>query len=316
MNSLSKQYLVTIAVAILVHLVCFAGVGVFYNTNDDVGMALIANGYFTGTPDEHLVFINTILGHLLKNCYQTVPAVEWYSVLLVGTQFVAIVAIARILHSRTTLLSRVAFWCAAVYLILNLQFTNAAYVSLIAGLLILVTRNKQAPWYKYSFGAFMVLLAFLMRPDAVAAGIFVSIPFLWKREKPFLVAMGSAMLLCGIALLVHVNSYSQGMWGAFQKYNLVRGALNDNPNLSVFSQDALALKTLGITKDELDLFNNTTPPEKFDVELLGSIYNEVKLPPSLLHYAKNMMLCYPVLPLFLALTLLAFYNRSQYNKVK
>ncbi|NMH29517.1 glycosyltransferase family protein [Flavobacterium silvaticum] len=315
MNKTTKQYLITFAVTAVVHAFCFGFFNIFYNTNDDVGMALIAKGYFTGSPEEHLVFINTVWGYLLKFLYQTFPKWEWYSLLLTGVQFFSIAAIARILHGRATLLSRAAFWMAAVFFIVNLQFTHVAYLALSAGLLILFTRTKQAPWWQFGVGVGFVFIAFLLRIDAIATGIFISLPFLLRKDKRYILAAASLFVLCAVSFWIHLKSYDSPSWRYFQEYNLVRGALNDNPNIADFSNDAKALKRAGVTSDELEIFNNSTPPRHFDLELLKKIYSEVKLPTAA-RYIKTLFLSYNALLVFIALALVAFYNRSQYNKVK
>src|SRR3954470_23500301 len=65
-----------------------------FQTNDDLQLAMIASG--TGIslqPDEHLVFTNVLIGHLLKSLYTAWPSVAWYGLYLYGAQFFAQTAI-------------------------------------------------------------------------------------------------------------------------------------------------------------------------------------------------------------------------------
>jgi hypothetical protein len=54
-----------------------------WNDNDDFGMSLISRGYFTGNPDNHLIFINSFIGNVLKMLYGLKSTTEWYSWLFV-----------------------------------------------------------------------------------------------------------------------------------------------------------------------------------------------------------------------------------------
>ena len=63
-----------------------------FEENDDVMMAMIANGSYSGTPDCHLVYINVIYGWVLTLLYGLTRAIEWYTLsfavlhVLSGTQ--------------------------------------------------------------------------------------------------------------------------------------------------------------------------------------------------------------------------------------
>ena len=50
-----------------------------FEENDDVMMAMIANGSYSGTPDCHLVYINVIYGWVLTLLYGLTRAIEWYT---------------------------------------------------------------------------------------------------------------------------------------------------------------------------------------------------------------------------------------------
>ena len=47
-----------------------------FEENDDVVMAMIANGTYSGVPDFHLVYINVIYGYVLTLLYGLLPAIE------------------------------------------------------------------------------------------------------------------------------------------------------------------------------------------------------------------------------------------------
>ena len=50
-----------------------------FEENDDIMMAMIANGAYSGSPDCHLVYINVIYCAVLAFLYGLTKAVEWYT---------------------------------------------------------------------------------------------------------------------------------------------------------------------------------------------------------------------------------------------
>ena len=50
-----------------------------FEENDDVMMAMIANGSYSGAPDYHLVYINVLYGFVLAGLYSLTRAIEWYT---------------------------------------------------------------------------------------------------------------------------------------------------------------------------------------------------------------------------------------------
>ena len=50
-----------------------------YEENDDIIMAMIANGSYSGMPDYHLVYINVLYGFVLTLLYGWTSAIEWYT---------------------------------------------------------------------------------------------------------------------------------------------------------------------------------------------------------------------------------------------
>ena len=81
---LSKSSVLCWMMSILGVLLYFVFFHIIYEQNDDLAMQFIANGYFTGTPDFHLVFINVIIGHFLSFLYTHFLGVEWYSLLMIA----------------------------------------------------------------------------------------------------------------------------------------------------------------------------------------------------------------------------------------
>ena len=60
-----------------------------FEENDDVMMAMIANGTYSGAPDFHLVYINVLYGAVLAALYRLTTAVEWYTLSFVLLHIIA-----------------------------------------------------------------------------------------------------------------------------------------------------------------------------------------------------------------------------------
>lgn len=128
------------AVILLVLLLFFEP---YFDPNDDVAMCNIVDGS-KGTYDYHLIFINSVIGYLLKWLYMTFAVVPWYSVLQYIILYVSLSALTCILWKRIT-----APFCRCAFLVLlisvsyqgyiMLQFSRTASIATVAGLVLLLS---------------------------------------------------------------------------------------------------------------------------------------------------------------------------------
>src|SRR5262245_29559189 len=80
------------ALALLAAIVVLLRVA--YETNDDVCLTMIVSGRgFCPRPDEHMLFSNILLGHVLKWLYQFRPLFPWYGSYLLLTHYLSQVAV-------------------------------------------------------------------------------------------------------------------------------------------------------------------------------------------------------------------------------
>ena len=85
----------------------------FYLNNDDIVMRNIVNGFYTGKPDAHCVFMMYSMGLLLKMLYTLVPRMPWYGAIMIFLVFLCFFLIVRrvgAMFSRT-----VACFCGMFY---------------------------------------------------------------------------------------------------------------------------------------------------------------------------------------------------------
>jgi hypothetical protein len=240
-----------------------------FEENDDVVMLLIASGAYSGVPDAHLVFMNSIIGHALGFLYSKFREVEWYTLFLVlvhacsvGTLFAAVAV--KSLPNHIKLLFIALLSLLEILMLLQLQFTTTAAMATLAGLVVLLEIGS-----RYSaIGGLLVILGALIRLDAFILVLLISIPWIFSelmevcsRNKSLTSAIVLALTLCG-ALLLHQVGEAQFSnspeWKQYKEYNSIRGGINDNRNATGITEKL----TLAAEKNDLQLLLEFMPNTK------------------------------------------------------
>lgn len=208
-----------------------------FEENDDVMMAMIANGTYSGAPDCHLVYINVIYGFVLAALYRLTTAIEWYTL---SFAVLHIISASILVYCLLTTPNRARWertlWLIALYIlwariIIALQFTTTAGLTCLAGCALLF--KKESKLLRWS-GVLMVIIAALVRFWAaglvgvlMAPMIIYSYRLDWRKYIPVVV------LLMAVVACRYVNRAVYDCdpeWRYFREYNLLRAKLNDNPN--------------------------------------------------------------------------------------
>ena len=207
-----------------------------FEENDDVMMAMIANGTYSGAPDFHLVYINVLYGAVLAALYRLTTAVEWYTLSFVVLH---IIAMSVLVYSVLTIPNRARWervlWLIVLYvlwarIIVALQFTTTAGLVCLAGCMLLLRESKRARWS----GVVLVVIAALIRFMAAGlVGLLMAPIMLYTyrlewRKYIAIVVMLTAVVGCRVAN--HMVYDSDPEWKYFRAYNQLRAQLNDNPN--------------------------------------------------------------------------------------
>lgn len=208
-----------------------------FEENDDVIMAMIANGTYSGTPDCHLVYINVIYGALLAALYRLSTAIEWYTL---SFAVLHIVSASVLTYCVLTTPSRArwerALWLLALYvlwarIIIAFQFTTTAGITSLAGCALLLRKESlKARWS----GVSLLVVAALVRFWAAGLVGLLMAPMIiyvyrWDWRKYLtIVFMLAAVVACRyVNRAVYDNAPE---WKYFREYNSLRAKLNDNPN--------------------------------------------------------------------------------------
>ncbi|MBK8094377.1 MAG: hypothetical protein IPK32_21045 [Verrucomicrobiaceae bacterium] len=225
--------------AFLVSVVCFIAylslIGrPAYNTNDDIGMDMIAAGVWTdpaGSP--LLVFIHPLYGWVLSGLYRLAPAHGWHGTLLLLIASLSLMGwLASILRMRGDGLLRALLWIAAAVatglLLSNLQFTLVAAFACIGGVTlwcsILIQRADETRWSRFeaSFATVLLAAGAMLRLESAWMVWGLSIPLLcgvfwllrssWRRPRLFIAASAAGLFLTQTSAELCYRSESWQQW--------------------------------------------------------------------------------------------------------
>ena len=207
-----------------------------FEENDDVVMAMISNGTYSGIPDFHLVYINVLYGWVLTCLYGITKAVEWYTLSFAVLHVLSMSVLSYcVLTTKNRSLWERALWLAVLYvfwarMIVALQFTTTAGLVCLAGCVLLLRESFKARWC----GVGMVIVAALIRFFAAGLVGLLMAPIIvynyrlnWRKYIA-VVVMLTAVVGCRVAN--HAVYDRDPEWKYYREYNQLRAQLNDNPN--------------------------------------------------------------------------------------
>lgn len=246
----------------LFHYIAFPS----FETPDDFHMMYTASGFRTGTPSEYLVFTNIIIGKALKFMYNSFSGINWYSIYLYLTHFLAMTVLIScfLIHKfRWTnfLKFLILFLAFELPLLMKLQFTSSAFVIGMSGIVLLITtlKEKRNIWF-LSASIILFVISGLIRPQVFLLILLLTLPFMIlkfreSKTSQILVFLGFSLILFFASVQYNNNYYSaQETWKAYQEYNTVRGKLHGYPNLRYDSKNAPVYGRVGWSKNDYEMF--------------------------------------------------------------
>ena len=214
--------------------------------NDDPAMMRIASGELLGEPNEHLIFINVIIGHFLKFMYEILPQLNWYVLFFYICHFISMVVVLGVF-----LRNKISFYNILLYLLLfvlvevhfltNLQFTTTAFVVGTSGFLLLFSIEDKLlidKWPGLSMGIILLLLSSLIRENVFYALLLLWVPLISYRvyiNKAYqrIIPVAIAVTLVFLANYYDSNHYNkQPDWEYYSQYNSLRANLTDYPQFA------------------------------------------------------------------------------------
>lgn len=269
----SKRFCVIISIISLLSYFLFYPV--IFEQNDDVMMKLIANGYLTGEPESHLVFINVIIGSLLKILYTSISNIEWYSliqtVLFVLAFFSNLYCIIKY-EEKDKRFILVLLNLSLLYFLSRLQFSYVsgflAISAVIAQLYGLAENNRKL----LAFSVLLMFLSALVRFEMfffTYPVFFVLFLFPLQQKLSVKVAFIGGILI-GVSFMINQLSYKNNpAWNIYLSYNKARGSVTNNPNINI--DDENIIKDLQLNAEDRTLLKNYIFTETLNEENLKKL---------------------------------------------
>ena len=292
-----------------------------FEENDDIVMAMIANGAYSGSPDCHLVYINVIYGALLAFLYGLTKAVEWYTLAFAALHVVSMsVLVYCILTTENRSPWERWLWIIVLYvlwarIIVALQFTTTAGLVCLAGCMLLLRESKKARWS----GVVLVVIAALVRFMAAGLVGLLMAPIIvytyrlnWRKYIAVVVML---MAVVGCRMVNRHVYESDPEWKYYREYNQLRAQLNDNPNAYQLQPEQLPE---GVEWTDYKLLLSFIPdPEQIDLPTIRQISAVVDNMPiqsqmQNLHRLDKYAVELAILMALLVLMILTTGNRSKY----
>lgn len=235
---MTKNKIIFVALTILIATIPFV-FDIYYTTPDDPRYISLVSGAYTGTPLKELIYIGSILGAFEASLYNTIPSIEWYSIMyyvLTLSSFCTLLTVVLklkkdkwIKYSMVVLL----FVCQ-MYLSLTPQFTTLATQLGFTSLVCMLRSAKNKGWaitgIIFFFFATQMRFVAAFIPYMVACPLFIrTIRFndrLWWKERVWLFGIIAA---ASVTFAADKIVYSDQQWSEFDKANDARAYIADNP---------------------------------------------------------------------------------------
>lgn len=272
-----------------------------YETNDDGGLLTLVSG-IKGVHDPHMVYINTILGHIFAFLYGLNQSIPWYALIQYMFLFCSFTAITYVLLNRLKPAS--SFWFVMIFLMffayegyVNIQYTKSAGIITAGGLTLLFytlfqQKTRRVP---YILGFLLALAGSMYRVSQFFCelGLFTALGvyFLFclktiapdKERKQFFKCIGTFFLLALVAAgfwAIDRTTYQSGEWGYYLDYNAARVELLDY-GFPDYDKNKEEYMELGLDASAHKLFKRWThsDSEKITVDVMQSLI-ELKTPKS------------------------------------
>jgi hypothetical protein len=266
-----------------------------WETNDDVGMSMVAHGYgiaAKGSPN--LIFSNVLWGHLVRSI-PSIGGVLGYSLATLGIFIVVGVAtLFTLVRTGAGLVT-----ASGVLLLLLVRPVLFPQFTLNAGLLMvaafaswqLAARGGGTP--VFAAGCALALGSYLVRDQEGLLVLIVASPMLpWKflaANRSAKVCVALLALAVGSAAWVNHRAYQGHDWRAFESLNAARVPYTDFGAVPLLKRRPDILRLHGYSSNDLDLVGRWffVDPQIADPKSLNAMIDDLGPLPSARHALSN-----------------------------
>jgi len=264
-------------IAFIINIVLFSLVfGVFtpmFETSDDLTMMQIASGLRYGEPSEYLVFINVILGLILKFFYQQFVTVNWYVIFLYLIHFCSTTIILTVFLKQNQSLYILGLYLSLfvpfeVFFLVNLQWTTTAMIAGCSGIISLIDvgrKQSKQQWTVYLSGIILLIISGWIRFNVYKLLILIFIPFIMlkiiqTREIKFVIPIIiSGLILIGTSEFHNFYYDRDPAWKHYNEYNKLRIQLTDYPYMEYSPRTKSVLDEIGWSENDFNILKNWIP---------------------------------------------------------
>lgn len=285
-------YIITIA-CMLILLIIY---GFYMSSNDDSLLRSISSGAYTGTPDEHLIYIMIPLGLILKGLYSILPSAPWYDLLMCALHFLCwflILIRVRNFFGPTKSGLRAIVITTLLLISVDLKFTVLHQYTTLAALLmatavlyILTIRQKKVSHRIYSFVIITLLIMTLwLRKEVFLMGMVVVILSLFAFKPKEVFERKTAILVFLLIVLASIGieafSYATPEWKSFKRFNEARTEAYDYFKFPEYEKYSQEYEKRGISEAEYEVlayFLDVSFAENTDTDKLNELcdkYDEI-----------------------------------------
>ena len=254
-----------------------------WDTNDDVGMSMIAHGY--GGVDygsDLLLFSNVVWGRIVRS----LPSIDG----LLGYSTATLLALTLAASTVVYFLLRLGIRPFVAGLILTVafmrpilfpQFTETAGLLAIAGVLGLLAYDRHRSAFDLVLACCLAFLAYLIRDQELALVVAVALPLVpWRKLAASRAARIAAagLAICIIAATVaNVRAYSSPEWQTFRQQNLARAPLTDFGAAKFILELPDLMQRHGLSPNDIVLVSRWffVDPRLSNPELLWALMSEI-----------------------------------------
>jgi hypothetical protein len=258
-------------------IITIALIDPYYRVNDDIEMNMIASGYLDGSPSEFLVFMNIMIGVVLKWLYELPVSFDWYPAFMTICLYYSMVLTSLVfvdLAGRNRgLLMYILFYAGVYfYFLVRQEFTITSLLMIgIGGYYLFNFGAKEDRVHLRVLGAISIVVGSLLRLETLVLLILVfgwrlGARFRWRFPR---VLIGNTVAILGIIAMlwsIHVYVY-RNYHGDSSEYIETRAMLVDRP----ISAAGVNFEKEGISRNDIAMVELLIP---FDLSRLNSQWME------------------------------------------
>jgi hypothetical protein len=257
----------------------------FWETNDDLGMAMILDGYgLAAHPSPTLIYSNILYGQALTALPQ-IGDISRYGLASISLTLLAAFLIFRALCLSTPNYLTTAAVTALIFVfpLAFPQFTTLSGLLSLAGILHVYTYLQREGMINLLIAGAALFIGYLIRPHAFYLVFLISAVLLpWKHvlsDIRLRLLATVLIVLCAAAMLADWRAYRSPDWQTFSEVNVLRAAFTDFDVARHFARRPELLQGTNYTPNDILLLENwfLADPSIVNATGLEALLSQVEL---------------------------------------